>query len=342
MELLKELCETPAVPGREQALIDIFERELGKTTDRVSVDGMGNVTGLRRGSGKDGKKIMVAAHMDEIGFIVTHIDKKGFIRFAGRGGHIPRTLVSQRVRIHGKKAVSGVVEGAPWALKPEDMTKAPALKDLFIDTGLAPKELAKRVEVGDMIVMDRGFTQDGDICISKAFDDRIGCYVLLEAMRKLKKTQVDVYAVGTTQEEVGLRGAQGAALAVTPNIGVALDVTAAFDVPGVPEHQQVTQMGKGVAIKINDSASISNHGIVKMLKKLAKKHRIPHQLEILPFGGTDARGMQVSAGGPVCTLSIPARHLHSPNEMLDIRDVKAAIDLLVRFLENAHACTLEF
>ncbi len=342
MHLLKELCETTAVSGREQALIELMTRELKKSCGSVRTDGMGNVIGLKKAKKAGAKKVMLAGHMDEIGFIVTHVDKGGFIRFSPRGGHAPRVLISQRVLIHGKKDVLGVVEGTPWLIKREEFKKAPDLKDLYIDTGMSAKQINKLVSVGDVIVLDRGFVEQEGVYMSKAFDDRVGCYVILEAMRRLKKSDADIYAVGTTQEEVGLRGALGAARAIAPDIGIAVDITAACDVPGVPEHEQVVKLGGGVAIKLNDQASISNHGIVEFLKKLAKKHKIKYQLEVLPFGGTDARGMQWFGEGPVCTLSVPTRHAHSPSEVVHKKDVEATVRMLVRFLENVSRCPIKF
>lgn len=254
---------------------------------------------------------------------------------------MPKVLLSQRVVVAGRRPVVGVVEAAPAFLNAKEMNKAAEIRQMFVDTGLPEKELRKLVEVGDTVVLDRGFAAQGDARISKAFDDRVGCYVLIEAMKKLKDKAlpVDVYAVGTAQEEVGLRGT---ARNIRPDIGVALDVTGAFDTPGVAEHEQVTRLGGGVAIKISDMCSISNHGIVGFMRKLAVKHHIKHQLEVLPFGGTDAGGMQLFGAGPVCTLSIPTRYMHSPNEMVSGSDVDAAVDLLARFLENAGACKLEF
>ena len=340
--LLKELCQTPAIPGREQALIDIMVRELGKTCDKVEVDAMGNVLGLKKGAKPGARRVMIAAHMDEIGFVVSHIDPNGFLRFSPRGGHVPRVLISQRVRILGRKPLIGVVEGVPAFLKRDESQKVPELKDLFIDTGLAEKEVRKHVEVGDIVVLDRDYLEQGDICMAKAFDDRVGCYIVLETMRRLKRTAVDVYAVGTAQEEVGVRGAFNASRGITPDIGIALDVTAAFDTPGVSEHEQVTCLGKGTAIKIADSASISNHGIVKFMQGLAQKHRIKHQMEILPFGGTDASAMQRYGKGAVCTLSVPTRYVHSPNEIIHKKDLEATIALLVKFIEAGESCKLEF
>ncbi len=344
MKLLKELCETPGISGREQAIISIMKRELKKTTDSVTVDPTGNVVGFKKGKGKNPKKVLIAGHMDEIGFVVSHIDKKGFIRFAHRGGHVPRVLISQRVKIHGKKILTGIVEGAPAFLsdKPEDKLKAPEMHKLFIDTGMDKKRLEKIVQIGDIIVLDRDFVEQGDVCIAKALDDRIGCYVVLEAMKRLKKTDADVFAVGTAQEEVGIRGALNAGINIEPDFGIAIDVTAAFDTPGVEDHRQVSALGKGVAIKINDQGSISNHGVVEFMKKLAKKNKIDYQLEILPFGGTDAAGIQRSGNSAVCTLSVPTRFVHSPNEMFNKNDLEATIQLLVKFIESCESCKLSF
>ncbi len=344
VKLLKELCETPAIPGREKQLIDIMSRELEKTSDNVTIDAMGNVIGFKKGSGKNRKKLMIAGHMDEIGFIVTNIDKNGFIRFSHRGGHIPKVLISQRIKIIGKKPITGIVEGPPSFISDEKDAprKAADIKNLYIDTGMSSATLKKNVDIGDIIVLDREFIQQGDVYISKAFDDRIGCYMVLEAMKRIKNHHVDLYAVGTTQEEVGLRGALSAAKGIVPDIGIALDVTSSFDLPGVEEHKQVTKLGGGVAIKINDGFSISNHGIVTYLKSMAKKHKIPFQMEVLPFGGTDAQSMQLFGSGPVCTISIPTRYVHSPNEMINKKDLEAAIQLLVIFMETCEKCKIEF
>jgi len=344
MKLLKELCQSIGVPGREQNIIDIMTRELKPLCDEVKVDGMGNVIGIKKSKKKNPLRVVIAGHMDEIGFVVKHIDKNGFIRFIPRGGHVPRVLISQRVRIVGKKEISGVVEAAPAFLNHEDFKKVPDFKDMFIDTGLPEKELKKIVEVGDVITMDGAWVENKDTLVSKAFDNRVGCYMVIEAMRKLKSKNlnVEVVAVGTTQEEVGIRGAFVIANDYRPDMGIALDVTAAFDTPGVADPEQVSKLGDGVAIKINDSSSISNHGMVEFLKKIAKASKIKHQMEILPFGGTDAAALQRSGAGPVATLSIPTRYVHSPNETIHKKDLQAGIDLLAKFLEQADKCKLEF
>ena len=337
-ELLKELCLETGIPGREQKIIDIMLRELKETCDEVLVDPIGNAIGVKKSLKKDAKTLMIAGHMDEIGFVVSHIDKNGFIRFSPRGGHVGRVLISQRVQIVGKKnKVIGIVEGSPAFLDAEGRGKVPEFKHMFIDTGLNLKELSKLVEVGDPIVMCGDFIEQGQNYISKAFDNRVGCYMVLEAMRRLekKKLNINVLAVGTVQEEVGCRGAKTASSTYTPDLGIALDVTAAFDTPGVAEHEQVSKLGSGVAIKINDQGTISNHGIVEHLKDLAKKNKIKFQTEILPFGGTDASGMQLFGKGAVGTLSIPTRFVHSPNEIINKNDLEAGIKLLCKFIETA-------
>ncbi len=343
MKLLKSLCETPAVPGREQRLIDLMKDHLTPYCDDISIDAMGNVIGRKHSKQKNARTVMISAHMDEIGFVVNHVDKNGFIRIVPRGFHMPRTLCSQRVRIIGKKELIGIAEVAPALQDAKKRDEVPELKSMFIDTGLG-KAAAKAVAVGDFVVLERSFEEQGDVCISKAFDDRAGCYVLLETMKQLHKLDLPVHvcAVGSVQEEVGLRGARGAAKSVTPDIGVALDVTVAADVPGISEDQQVTVLGNGVAIKINDSSAICNHGLVKQLQTLAKKHKIKHQMEVLSGGGTDTAAMQMFGSGAVCALSIPTRYIHTPNEMVHKSDLAASVNLLKLFLQNADKAKLEF
>ena len=344
MKLLKELCLAAAIPGREKAVIDIMKRELSKTTDKVTIDQMGNVIGVKKCGIRNAPKVMIAGHMDEIGFIVSHIDKNGFIRFAPRGGHVPKVLYSQRVTVCGKKQITGIVEGASafLAADPADRKKSGDLKDFFIDTGLSASVLKKQVAVGDIIVMEGAYVTQGNNIITKALDNRVGCYIVLETMKQLKKHKVDVYAIGTSQEEVGIRGAHAAAKDIQPDMGIALDVTAAFDTPGVEPHNVVTKLNEGTAIKINDQSSISNHGIVEFLKKTAKKNKIKYQLEVLPFGGTDARGIQFFGAGPVCTISVPTRYVHSPHEIASKNDIQASIKLLTKFLETCETCQPEF
>jgi len=219
----------------------------------------------------------------------------------------------------------------------EEERKQPLeIKDLFIDLGLPADKVKKRVQVGDFVTLRQDFVEMGELVSGKALDDRMGVYVMIEAVRRVKKHKADIYAVATTQEEVGIRGARVSSYDISPDIGIALDVTVASDVPGAQESDYVTKLGKGVAIKIKDSLSISNPKLVRRLRQIAEKRKIPYQLEILPRGGTDAGALQLTKEGVAAvTISIPTRYLHSVVECAHKKDIQATIDLLVAFLEEA-------
>jgi putative aminopeptidase FrvX len=339
MELLKKLCEAHGVPGREEAVRTLVVSELKKICDEIRTDALGNVIALKKGNGR-GPKVMLAAHMDEIGFLVSHIDEKsGFLRIDPVGGFDPRVLMAQRVIVHTEKGdLIGIIGSKPPHILTEEERKKPLeLKDLFIDLGLPADEVKKRVSIGDFITLQQDFADVGNLVSCKALDDRVGVYVMIEAVKKAKKHVCDIYAVATTQEEVGVRGARVSSFNVAPDIGVALDVTVASDVPGVGEHEQVTKLGAGVAIKIKDSLSISNPKLVRTMRQIAEQKKIKYQLEILPRGGTDAGAIQMTREGVAAiTLSIPTRYLHSVVEAAHKDDIQAAIDLLATFLEVAH------
>jgi len=349
MELLKKLAETPGVPGHEDAIRALTKSELSKLCDSVKTDALGNVIGFRgarapKGRRATGRKVMVVAHMDEIGFIVSHVEEKsGFLRIHPIGGFDPKTLIAQRVMVHGKRKLCGVIGSKPiHIMTPEDRKKLPELQDLHVDLGLPAKTVAANVAIGDMVTLEQSFLDLGECVTAKALDDRVGVYVMLEALRKLRRHQVDIYAVGSVQEEVGLRGATASAFGVAPDIAIALDVTIACDVPGVSDDKKISRLGEGVAIKIMDSSFIASPKLVKKFQEIARRRRIKHQMEILPRGGTDAGGVQ-RAGGAVAamTLSIPTRYVHSVVEMAHKKDIQAAISLLTSFLEVAHEGSYE-
>lgn len=339
-DLLKKLCETPGISGYEDRLRALVAEEMRELVDDVSIDAMGSVIGVKRGSG--GPRVMIAAHIDEIGFMVKHIDKKGFIRLNPVGGWDPRTMVAQRVHVHGyggETLLGAVMPAAKpiHLLTEEEKKKPPRVEEFFVDLGLPVEEVKRLVEVGDMVTMARTTERVGNTVMSKAMDDRVSVFVMLEALRALGDHSCEIIAVATSQEEVGLRGAITAAYALEPDIGVAVDVTLAVDVPGSGEEEHVTRIGEGAAIKIMDGHSISHPRLVRHFRDVAEKHDIPYQLEILPRGGTDAGGIQRSRGGvPAITLSIPTRYIHSPNEMAAVSDIEASISLLTRYLEEAH------
>ncbi len=341
MELLKKLSEASGIPGHEEEIRAIIREELEGIVDEIETDLLGNIIAHKKG---EGPKVAVAAHMDEIGFLVSYIDEKtGFLRVEPLGGFDPRTLIAQRVRVH---TASGVLIGAigvkPVHILPEEeRKKIPQVKELFVDVGLSAEEVKKLVSVGDMVTLHQEFVEMGGLVSGKSLDDRVGIYVGIEALKKLGEHRADIYFVGTVQEEVGLRGARTSAFAIGPEIGVALDITIACDIPDAKPQERVTEAGKGVAIKLKDSTSISHPKLVQFLVDLAEEKGIPYQLEILPRGGTDAGAMQLAREGTaVVTLSIPTRYAHTAVEAAHKKDIQAAVDLLAGFLERCHEVDL--
>ncbi len=343
--LLKAICETPGAPGFEQRIRELVLREVTPLVDEVSVDNMGNVIAIKRGTER--KKVMIAAHMDEIGFIVNHIDEDGFLRFLPLGGFDPKTLTSQRVIVHGKKDLIGVMGSKPIHLmKAEERTKQVPLSEYFIDLGLPKEEVSRYVSVGNSVTRERALIEMGDCVNSKSIDNRVSVFILIEAFRALQGQQVpyDVYGVFTVQEEVGLRGAISAAHLIDPDFGFGLDVTIAFDVPGAQGHEMVTRLGKGAAIKIMDSTVISDYRMVNYLKKTATTNDIPWQPELLPSGGTDTAGLQRygKKGAIAGAISIPLRHIHQTIEMAHKGDIQHCIDLLRLSVSNLDEYNWDF
>jgi len=341
MELLKHLSEAAGVPGHEGEIRGIISEALKDRVEKVEIDSLGNLIAHIPG---DGPVVMIAAHMDEIGFIVSYIEKDtGFLRIHPLGGFDVKTLISQRVVVHTESGdLVGCIGAKPiHIMTAEERKTLPEMKDLFVDLGLKEDRVRELVGVGDMVTMRQDFVVGEEIVSGKALDDRAGLYIGIEAIKRAKKLDCDLYFVGTTQEEVGLRGAQVAGFAVHPDIAVALDTTLAVDMPGVPGAQQVTKLGGGVAIKIADSSSISHVGLVKVMKRLAMERKISYQMEILPRGGTDAGAMQrARSGSAAITLSLPSRYVHSVVEMAHQDDIEAAISLLAAFLETASGVDL--
>jgi tetrahedral aminopeptidase len=337
LDLLKRLCETPGIAGREDLVRALVAAELRPVVDELRTDPLGNLIGIKRGAGP---RVMLAAHMDEIGFFVKHVDEHGFLRLQPVGGFDERTLIAQRVLVHGRDGNAyrgGVQPGAkPIHLLDKSEIKPPKLDELFVDIGLPAERVKSAVEVGDMVTLDRTLEVVGETVVSKALDDRVSVYVMIEALRALGSTEAEVVAVATVQEEVGLRGAQTAAFDLRPAVAVALDVTLAVDIPGAPPESGVTKLGRGVALKVMDSSHISHPKLLRHLRDLAEANEIPYQLEILPRGGTDAGAMQIAAAGSAAiTISIPTRYVHTVNEMASLADIDGAVRLLARFLEDA-------
>ena len=333
--LLARVCEAPGAPGFEKLIRELVLKELEGLADEIRVDNMGNVVALKKGR-SSAKRSMAAAHMDEIGFIVTHVDDKGFVRFNPLGGFDAKTLTSQRVIIHGKKDVLGVMGSKPThIMQPEDRNKPAKITDYFIDTGLSKKEVSKYVEVGNSVTRWSPLLELGECVNVKSLDNRVCVFLLIEALRALKKTRkkpaYDFYAVFTVQEEVGLRGANVSALEIRPDFGFGLDTTIAYDVPGSTPQERCTALGEGAGIKIMDSSVICDYRMIAYMKKTADKHKIKWQPEILAAGGTDTAGLQrmVPGGSIAGAVSVPTRHIHQTIETGHKKDLQASIDLLV-------------
>ncbi len=349
LELLKRISTTPGAPGFEKPIRDLILKEIKGLCDEVQTDNMGNIYAIKRGTVdlKERKKVMIGAHMDEIGFIVTHIDDKGFIRFHTLGGFDPKTLTAQRVIVHGRKDVIGVMASKPIHLmSAEERKKESKITDYFIDTGLDVKEVKKLVQIGDSITREREFIEMGECVNGKSLDNRLAVFILIETLKVLKNKKVpyDIYGVFTVQEEVGIRGANVSSLKIKPDFGIGLDTTIAYDLPGAAPHEVITKLGDGTAIKIMDASTICDFRMIDFMKKTADKHKIKWQAEILTAGGTDTAGIQrMTEGGSIAgAISIPTRHLHQVIEMAHKKDIKASIELLKHCLleVNTHDWSL--
>jgi len=336
IKLFKEICETAGTSGFENRIRDLVITELNKISCDYSVDNMGNLTAFKKGKDSS-KKIMIGAHLDEIGFIITHIDSNGFLRFHTLGGFDPKTLTAQRVIVHGKKDLIGVMGSKPiHVMTPEEKNKAPKTTDYFIDLGMSRKEVLKYIDVGNPVTRQREFIEMGACVNCKSIDNRVAVFILLETLKKIKKPAYDVYGVFTVQEEVGIRGAQVAAHKIRPDFGIGLDTTIAYDVPGAAQHEKITELGNGIAIKIMDSSTICDARMVNFMRKTADKNKIKWQNEILPAGGTDTANIQrMTPGGSIAgAISIPTRHIHQVIEMANKKDIEYGIELLICLLND--------
>jgi len=338
MKLLKRLTETAGVPGREERIREVVLEETKGLFDETRVDPMGNLICVKRARGrKKAPSVMLGCHMDEIGFYVRHVDDNGFLRVQEVGGFDPRNLFARRVLVQGKKDLPGVLNPSVrpiHLMTDEEKKRELKVSDFYVDTLLPAAQVKRLVRVGDPVSPIQPMEAMGEAYTGKAMDDRVALWVGINAVRKAgAKSRHDIYFVATVQEEVGCRGAGTSSFDVDPDVAIALDVTLCCDTPGVPAEDAVTKLGDGVAIKIMDSMSISDRGLVDQFEALAKRKKIPYQLEILPRGGTDAATMQRSrAGRRTITLSVPCRYVHTVTETVHKRDLKAGVDLLAAWL----------
>lgn len=321
--LIEKLTGMFSPSGYEDPIRNAIGKEIKGLADDVRVDALGNLIASK---GKGGVRVMIAAHMDEIGLMATHIDNRGFVRFTSIGGVTPRNLPGGRVRF--ANGTQGVIGLEPM----EHGSDVPALDKMFIDVGASGKKDCP-ISTGDVAAFERPFLDLGDRLVAKSMDNRIGCVVAIEVLRALKSTPHTVYFVFTTQEEVGTRGAQTSAYSIDPDLGFSIDVTGWGDTPGIQDFD--VALGKGPAIKIRDGGMLSDPRIVDWMIRTAEKAKIPHQREVLLGGTTDARAMQlVRSGIPVGCVSIPCRYIHTPSEMVDYNDVKNAVKLIVALLRG--------
>lgn len=345
MELLKKLCETPGSSGCEERVQKVIVKELEKITDEVKLDKLGSVIGIKRANRILGeavpKKVMVAAHMDEIGFMINYIDNDGFLRFTPTGNFDPVALITQRVIVHGRKDIRGIVYFRPPHILIEEgiEKKVPKLKELFIDVGLSKDEVSKIVKLGNSVTLDRDFKELNDkIVIAKAFDDRVGVYIMIEVLKRIKDCYVDIYAVATVQEEVGFhRGATISSFSIEPDIGVVLDVSYALDIPNIKKEEILLTLGGGAAITLVEHGTIPNKKIVDFLRGIAFENDIKYQEVVSMGGGSDGMAIQrTKSGVPTVVISIPNRYMHTTVEMCHKDDIENTIRLVTKFLENAH------
>lgn len=324
LDLLKRIVATYSPAGNETRVCELIKEEVKDYADEVYTDPLGNLIVRKKGQGK---KVLLAGHMDQIGLMGTYIDDKGFIRFTNVGGISPAVTFSQRVIF--ENGTIGVV-GCDKIDSLKDLT----LDKLFIDIGASSKEEAEeKISIGDICVYYSEVIMDDKNIIAPALDDRIGCFIMIEILKALKTSENDIYFVFTVQEEVGTRGAKTAGYAIEPDIAISYDVTATGDTPKAK--LMAVKLGHGPAVKIKDNSILCHPKVKNLMIEQAEKNSIPYQLEVLEFGGTDSGAIHLTrAGVPSGVLSIPSRYIHSNCEMVSLSDVSNAVELSVKILEK--------
>ncbi len=338
-ETLEKLSNACGITGREEQVRQLMINYMKPHVDEITLDKLENVVAIKKGKNSS-MKIMLAAHIDEVGLMVKAITKEGFIQFAKLGGIDDRILPAQKVMVYTKNgSLPGIIGSKPPHIqKEEERRKVLAFDELFIDVGAENKEDAAKlgVSIGDAVGFDVKYANLGkDIVIGKAFDNRAGCVVLIETLKLLAETDCTICAVGTVQEEVGLRGAGPAAFGVDPDVALALDVTVAGDVPGVKETDTSAKIGKGPTLTVSDSGLITSPKILKWLIETAGQEKIPFQVESGLPGSTDAARIALTRQGvPSGTISVPTRYIHSPVGMLSLKDIENSAKLAAAAVGN--------
>lgn len=325
LELLRQLTAAFGVSGEEEEIRALIRREAEPYVDEMREDALGNLIVHRRG---EGRRLMFAAHMDSIGIMVHHIDGKGFLRFQPVGGLEAAPLCQMPVKF--KNGTMGVI-----SVNEDKAEKQMSLSDLFVDIGAGSREEAEKlVALGDTAAFAMPLLTMGDKVLSPYLDNRAGCFVLLEALKRIRRPACDLYFVFSVQEEVGCRGAKTAAWTIAPEVAVAVDVTCPDDVPGAV-HDGTTIMGKGAALKVMDRSVIASPGLLRQMEEAAGRAGIPVQRDILKCGGTDAGSMQTAGPGAVTGgISIPCRYTHAPTELASQTDIEACVRLVQAMCEG--------
>lgn len=342
--LLEELSNAHGISGHEKEIRSIVEKKISPYVDEIKTDKLGNIIAVKNGNGPS---VMIAAHMDEIGFMVKYIDENGFIYFSKSGGWFEQTLLNQRVVLHTKKGhIIGVVGSKPpYIMQKEEVRKVVIFDDMFIDIGVKNRKEAEKigVEIGNPITIDRKFEAlNNNMVTGKAFDNRAGIAMLIETARILAKEKVKakVHFVGTVQEEVGLKGARTSAYSVNPDVAIAMDVTIPGDHPGIDKKTSSLEIGKGPVITVSDAEGMGivvAESVLDWMKDSAKNGKISYQLSVLERGTTDAAIINLTRHGiPSGVISVATRYIHSPVEVLSLRDLEQCSKLVAECVRSAH------
>lgn len=340
IDLLQELCSIPAVPGAEGRIRALLSEKASGLYDDKSVDAMGNLVLIRKSKTNkqnQAKRLLVLCHMDEIGFLVSHVSKDGFVFVQPVGGFDPRNLFSRRVLVCTDNGdFKGVMNPAGKPLhisSPKDREKVPEISDFFIDLGLG-ESAPEKISVGDFVVMDEPFLDLGEKCVSKALDNRVACWLGLELLSALKSEDIqhdcELYVAFTSQEEVGVRGAKPVSYVVQADLAIGVDTTLSCDLPGVTEKDHITRQGEGFGLHLKDRSMIADRAFVKEIEGIAQKNDIPYQKTMLPAGGQDGSAAQQSGSGArTASIVVGTRYIHTVTEMIDKADLAAARQILI-------------
>jgi putative aminopeptidase FrvX len=349
LTMLKELTDAKGIPGNEREVREVMKKYIEPFADEVTTDNLGSLIAKKTGK-EGGPKIMVAGHLDEVGFMITQIDDKGFLRFQPVGGWWGQVMLAQRVTIVTRKGdVTGVIGSKPpHILSPEARKKPVEIKDMFIDIGASSRDEASEwgIRPGDMVVPYFEFTvmNNEKMLLAKAWDNRIGCAIAIDVLKQLKGVDHPnvVYGVGSVQEEVGLRGAKTATSKINPDIGFAVDVGIAGDTPGVSEKEAMSKMGKGPQVVIYDASLVAHKGLRDLVTDTADELNIPYQFESIPGGGTDAGSIHLTHNGvPALAITIATRYIHSHAAMLHRDDYENAVKLIVEVIKRLDRETVD-